>query len=454
MATRRPDLRIGVLSESDRRAWQIILLTVAAVWRVVPLVRIARQPDDATGSLVEAAFVGPLAGAGLGLTSFFTDDRLVLVGSPAALVLAALETTLSTDGAIFLLLGTLASIAVVWFTYRLVRTLLGVPVGLVAGFLVAVSTPGVAMGVTLLPVPFATCAVLVFLERLLAMARAREGTRAVGVGLVGGWMGWWAAWTGLWWLASLAWLPWVSRRFRGAQGGLVALWLAVGWLAPQVPIVVHNAITQRDWVAPPANLPFDLYTATQGHHGEAVVAQPATPDHMEYPLGRRARSYHRLEDAGVPAAHEWAKDRAWLGRWADTVSELPGAQIRGVVNRITHFLGGFVEGPGALGSTALPAFRRLPLVPGDWLFALFWLGALPLLGSVRTYGILYLGLLIPLLPGLATGLDAQVQATATPFLAAFAAYGLVQWWRARGSWITWVLAPAALTLGIWWVGRF
>ena len=38
------------------------------------------------------------------------------------------------------------------------------------------------------------------------------------------------------------------------------------------------------------------------------------------------------------------------------------------------------------------ALRRLPRIPGDWFFALFWLGALPLLGSIRSYGALYLGL--------------------------------------------------------------
>ncbi len=434
---RRSTLSSGSVSASVRRQTLIVLALVSLLWRVVPLVRLVRRAEEATGALAEYAYLWPFEGARFGLMGFLSHEQLALVGSPLYLLLAAIETQFKTQGAILLLLQTLASVALPFVVLRVGTRALGFVSGAVGAFVCALSAPLLLSGLTLIPTLFMTLAGVAYAGQLFAFGQRREPGGAVWLGVACGGLCWIGGALALWLPATLGWLPWMSRSFRGRAGLSVAAWVLAGWILALSPLMVRSLLVQGDLVLPFQNAGFDLYVAANSDQ----VVQDDSPDNMPYAVGRRARSI-MLE--GESHRTEWGRS------WHYFKAAARARPLDAVGARALAFVGGLVDGPVVRSTEpARGLLRYLPMIPGGLVGAVSWLGILALLASIRTYWPLFAGLAVPGLVAVSTGVAASVQILSLPFIALLAAYGLVRWWDARSAPITWLLGPMALALGAW-----
>ncbi|HEX9640263.1 MAG TPA: hypothetical protein VGB13_03005 [Candidatus Krumholzibacteria bacterium] len=436
------------MAGGERRQAIAGLVLVALIWRVVPLIRLVRQLDAARGNLAEHAFVAPFVGSGFDLSELLLNPAIAWVGSPLYLFFAALETQLGTGGGWLLLVHSACSVVLVLGVFTEGERLLGTKPALIAGYLCAITTPIVLSTYQLLPLVVLMWGSVAIARKLSDTGRRLDSQTPFGLGVAIGVLGWVQGYASLWVVAALLWLPFMSRHFRGRDGLKTSGWLVGGWLVMMLPIVVHGAIVQRDFVLPFESAAFDVERAA----ATGEIFRGDGPDNLSYPLGRRARSIYLMEMQDPDATtHAVARTGHYLGGLARQWGHDPPAQLYLLLRRGTAFFGGMAPGSG-LDDAPIPGMlRALPTWPADWLFVLAWLGILGLSGSTRGYLPLHAGVWIPLVVAMFTSVAAETQLVALPFLCLLAGYGVARWWEARHWAPTWLLAPASLALGLLWV---
>ena len=448
---RNSELQTGGLPRGVRRQWTIILALLTVVWRLVPLIRLARESVEAAGSLGEIAYVRPFVGSGFNLVEFFLNPAISWVGSPFYLLLASIETQLGTGGGWLLLLQVMASGVTVFTILHVGERMLGTLAGFLAAGLWAVATPAILSPLALLPSCFLMLFTLLFVDRLHAVGHNRQQQASLGLGFWAGCLSLVSGFAALWLPAMLLWLPTMSRRFRGVDGLRVAGAICFGFFLALSPVWLHGAIMQHDLVLPFENAAYDLDRAAL--NGDLV--QRADGEFVPYPVGRRERSILLLRqenEGSEPKA--LARSAQYLGslasRWGDDVL----GQGSLLFSRAAAFFGGTISGPLLESAPTAGLFRGLPTLPTEALLILSFLGGLALLGSLRSYAPLYCAVAIPCLVGVFTGLSASVQMVSTPFLALMGGYGLARWWEARRWPFTWIVAPLLLVAALGWVRLF
>lgn len=447
----RVNLEAGAVTASARRRgfWSIFL--IALLWRAIPLVRIVKDAEGAAGSLGESAYLGPFQGAGFGLTAFITHEPLAWVGSPLFMMLTALEVSLGYEGGLLLLLNSLLSVLLPCAVYRIGLGWLGFPAALLAGIFCALSQQAILGGLMILPaLPFALLS-LYYVRQLNLVARTREMRPCLHLGAFAGLLSLLSGMGSLWVVVTLAWLPSQSKSFR-RKGWLVSGGLFLGgWIAVISPVLLHGAMVQKDFIVPFANAPYDLYLGTT----DASAFQADDDDHIVYPAGRHARSISKQEYARGTAApkHELARGASYLAMSISSFGEDPGGVVSKWLRRWGAFFGGAAPGP-ILQVGGNEAMRKVVPLPLGFILVLCWLGTVALLGSFRSFAPLYLGVAIPLIVAVFTGVTGRGQLVALPFLCLLGGYGAARVWLARRWPLTWVLAPAVALVGFWVVYAF
>jgi len=393
-----------------------------------------------------------------GLLAFFSEGWWV--GSPLYLLLASADTSLGLDGRGLLILQAVVGALVAGLLYRTALGTLGFLPALTAGLLWAVAEPAVSGGLLFLGELLAGAATLLLVRALLDLAWRREPRRSwragAGVGGVGLLHGPAALW--LPWIAG--WLPWRSRRFRGAGWAVAVGLLLAGWLALALLPILHGALEHRAFTPTFANGPYDLYVGAVDPAGLAAVDEARPVDPVRRFLVARHGSGGAAPDTLHAARVEAPADgtravagprppRAWLAEAARLWAARPGVLAQRALQRAAAFLGGAAPGP-----VPPPQAGFLPLLPLDPLLILAFLGAFALLGSLRVFAPLYAAVGLPLLVAAFTGLTARGQLAALPFLCLFAGYGAARLWMGRRSPVTWVVAPLLLAAGWAFVRAF
>jgi hypothetical protein len=449
-STRPTRLRIGEISASARRRDLQVVLLLAAIWRLVPLLRLWRGTAgvaDAVGRSEPMALFAAVPD----LLSTLRSPDVSWAGSPLYLLVLSTAQSLGVGLRPLLAVQTLVSLLLVLAVYRVGYRWLGHPAALGAALLVAVSGPMVAVGLVLLPAAALAWGSLVYASALMRFAAARRASGAYSLGLACGGLGWLAAVGGLWLPATLLWLPTTSRRYRGRPGARVAGLIALGWLTAQSPILVRGLAVQRDLVLPFTNASYDVYCGVT--HPDLLQEHDAV--FPLDPIARRRVSIERLarlaaKSSTAEVPRTWTYARLAVRVWGTQ----PGDPLERMARRAVSFLGTDASGPALRFHVPGALFDKLALMPLTWVTPVALLGMVALAGSLRRYLPLYLGFLLPALVAALTGLTARGQAVATPFLGLMASYGLVRWWDGRGAWLTWVLAPLLTAAGIVLVQRF
>lgn len=450
--SRARQLLVGGISRADRTQAIGILILVTIIWRLVPMVRLVRNMEDARGRLAEHAYIHPFTGSGFDLSEFFVNPAVAWVGSPLYLFFAALETQIGSGGGWLLLIQATLSVVLVLTVFFEGERLIGSRPALIAAFLCAASLPLVVASFPLVPVLLFAIGCVVLARQLSDTGRRIEGSSSFRLGLSIGLLTWIQGFASLWLLVALLWFPTLSRQFRGRDGLRVAGLLVAGWMLALSPLLLRGALVQHDLV-----FPFELggYDMSRAARLDAVV-QDESADFMPYPLGRRERSIHAREMASPESSmRALPRTLGYVGEWGQQWQRDTLGQLYLSVRRVAAFFGGVVGGPVEFGRPQVEGmFKALPAMPGSWAFALAWLGAFALLGSMKTYLPLHAGIVVPLVVAVSTAVAGGQQIVALPFVCMLAGYGLVRWWDSRTWPPTWLLAPAALGLGILWVQRF
>lgn len=408
--------------------------------------------ETARGRLAEHAFIHPFTGSGFDLSEFFLNPAVAWVGSPVYLFFAALETEFGSGGGWLLLVQATLSVVLVLTVFFEGERLIGARPALIAAYLCALSLPLVVATFPLVPVLLLAIGSLVLARQLNDVGRRIEGASSFRLGVSIGLLTWVQGYASLWLLVAFAWLPTLTRHFRGRAGLRIAGFILAGWILALSPLLLRGALVQHDLI-----LPYELasYDMSRAASLDAVV-QDESADFMPYPLGRRERSLHSRELSHPGASlKSIPRTLGHVAEWGQQWQRDTLGQLYLYVRRAAAFFGGVVGGPVEFGSAQVEGmFKALPAMPGSWVFALAWLGAFALLGSLKTYLPLHAGIVVPLLVAMATAVAGGQQIVALPFVCMLAGYGLVRWWDSRVWPPTWILAPVALGLGILWVQRF
>ena len=435
------------MSRAGRRRALLLLILVAAIWRVLPFLRIVQDPGAVSGALGEERYVRPFVGSDFDLTEFLVNPAITWAGSPVYLCLAALETQIGTGGGWLLAMQLLLSIGLVVVVFTIGEKMLGSAAALMAAFAFAVCEPAITMGWILAPISLLALASLWTARRCFDIARQCELSAGLPLGARLGLLALVQGYAALWFPAVMGWLPFCSRRFRRSEAWRFYALAATGFLVLLLPVFLHGVLVARDLVLPWENAAYDLRRAAESQR----VFHVDDVEHVDYPLARRqiavAQSEGRGSGANAKAPARWSQDLgvAWTAYLARP--ELP-------LQRVAVASGGFASWPEGEGTSAAHLLRGLPTIPVAALLPFTLLGAIALASSVLSYAPLYMGLLIPLLVMALTGVDAATQSVMLPFQALFAGYGAARAWASRKWPASWFIVPVVLGFGTWWVLNF
>ncbi len=380
------DLQLGTVSPPTERRLVLLLFTVAALvqiaaWRVVPAETLADT---------------------------FASVTLGRWGLP------------------------LLSLSVFVVLYRVLRSWLDLPTALVASTLWAI------VGLAVVPAPglweelVGAALALACAWAAMGLAQRRRPAGSWRLGAILGVLSWFSGLAGVWGLMLLAWLPTVSRRFRGMgalrlgveMGGAAILVFALGaillpWVpgAPSVWPETERVLAglHRD----------DLRAPFEEHQGPAAAAMDAW-------LGFEFAEAE-LDPGSSPVTKFLALQTLI---WAE-VGDHPTQILRSVGRRIAAQWAAWPQ-------LSSPRPTGLLLLPWTVVVLGAWFGAAALLPSFGRYAPFFFGVGLPLVQAGICGLSVATLVLALPFYCILAGYGLVRVSVGRASLGTWTLASAIL----------
>jgi hypothetical protein len=420
------------------------LAAAALAWHLPPVLRLLRGDRTALSAALETVVPIPYTQDVFGLRVFLTSSEIAWVGSPLYLAAVAIDVAMVARGVLLLLLQLCLSVALVVAVFRVGERWVGHRAAVLAALLCAASATvlGASHGVGPALAVSLTCLLLAgALSRVHPRGEARVAMRlGMGAGVVTSLSGLGVLWGGV----IAAWLPTRGRGFRGMRYLSTLAYLLAGMLAVTSPVLLRNALTQHDLVAPWSNAPFDLYTGVTQR--QTIPARDLA--HAEDPMARRqyamlvlARQRPQVPARDAARAWEWARLAA-AAALANPVDMLGAAAGRGLA-----FLGGHHPEAGPKDQGESTARRGLPTVPLGAITALAWLGFFALVGSLRAYVPLYACAVLPLVCAMSTGVAPAWQLAALPAHCLFAGYGVARIVEARRTPATWPLALSLLAAG-------
>jgi hypothetical protein len=393
------DLKLGSVSAPAQR-WALllaVLLTLAP--RALEVGSVAPR-----GALDSGA--ARTAGEELDLLQVLSSKSVVWGAEPLVQLVHGLDRTLGGGGQIWLAVQLVASVWIALVLLRRFARWLDYPSSATASVLWALMA--FAVGAVLRPggTILLALAQLLFVDALLDFARRRDAGRAWKLGLRLGLLSWLGGLGALWLLASIAWLPTMSHRFRGWAGVRLSATVMLVWAVSLSPVLVRNLVVRGE-----VGLPFS-------HVPNALVVAAGNEKLQPTPVA---------EESGIAGAEPAGAARPLF--------QGDGLVWRRAARRAVAFVGGW--------SPSMPA-TEFPLLRWDLLVVLSWLGTVALIPSWRAFLPLYLGLGLPLVQGAFTGLGPAALGAAAPFVALFAGYGIQRWWGGKTWPATWLLAPVVL----------
>lgn len=436
-------LDTGVVSRSARRRTAWLLAAAALAWHLPPAIRLLRTDRAPLAAAVEAVVPIPYTQEGFGIREFLTSPEIAWVGSPLYLGAVAIDAAFGARGVMLLLLQLALAVALVVAVFRVGERWVGHRAAVLAALLCAASATGLAASGEVGPALAVSVGCLLLAGALSRVHPRGEARVALRLGMSSGLLATLSGLGVLWAAVVATWLPTRGRGFRGVRYLVALAYLLAGVLALAAPVLLRNALTQHDLVAPWSNAPFDLYTGVT----QRQIFPARDLAHAEDPLARRQYALlvlarQRPQAATRDAARAWEWTRLAVGGAVTRPLEMLGA----ATGRVVAFLGG--EHPESTAAAAGSGVRRgLPTVPLGAITALAWLGFFALVGSLRAYAPLYACAALPLLCATATGVAPAWQLVALPAHCLFAGYGVVRIVEARRTPSTWPMALALLAMG-------
>jgi hypothetical protein len=441
-----PTLDSGVVSASVRRKTALAIALLAVVWRLVPVLRVLRTAPDELRVAMEAAVPVPFTLQDFGLGAFLVRPEVAWVGSPLYLLGVALDSSLHGGGVLVLVLQWLLGSLLAAATFHVGERWIGYRGAVLAGLLCALSRQSLMACMAIVPAVAISLGCLLFASMLSRLHARSTGQHALRLGLGSGALSLLSGLGVLWTAVALVWMAMRARAFRGWRLAVGAGYLLAGHLAVLSPVLLHNALTQRDLVAPCANAPFELYL---GAASRGLASREGLANVSDL-LARRQYGLlllERLEPGRT--RRELGRGCAWLRLAAGELARHPGSALTSYLRRAVAYLGGPLPVPP---SAWLPASvwkpSQLPMVPIGAILALSWLGCVALAGSVRAYVPLFGGLLLPWVTAVLAGASLTAQIVALPFLCLMAGYGIARVWEGRRWPVTWLMALPVLAAGV------